>query len=399
MKPERVVLGVCGGIAAYRALDVARGLKHAGVQVQAVMTDNAQRFVSALSFRAITEAPVHTHMFVEPVAWSVTHVGLAEWADLVLICPATANAIGKVASGIADDLLSAVVVASRSPVAFAPAMNDAMWSNPIVESNVKRLKSLGYDFLEPASGHLACGREGKGRLPEPEVIVEYALGLLRGQGALSGKRLLVTAGPTREHIDAVRFVSNRSSGKMGYALAEAARRRGADVVLVTGPTNLEPPRGVKVVRVESASEMRDAVMEEFAEADVVIKAAAVSDYAPTRTLPGKMKKTDANLEIALARTVDILAEMGKVKGSRILVGFAAETDDLLENARSKLERKNLDLIVANPIGGADSAFGSDTARATILWRNGEREDLGVNSKQHLAWLIVDRIEDLLKARN
>jgi len=398
LSPKRVVLGVSGGIAAYRALDVVRGLRRSGVDVHVVMTEAAQRFVSPLSFRTISENPVHTHMFQEPSQWNVNHVGLAELGDLILVCPATANIIGKVSSGIADDLLTAVIMAARVPVAFAPAMNEAMWKNPVVQANVERLRSLGYRFIEPAWGHLACGHQGQGRLPEPQVIVEYALGMLGESGGLAGVKVLVTAGPTREAIDSIRFLSNRSSGLMGYLVAEAARRRGAEVVLVSGPTALGPPPGVRLIPVESAREMRKAVLDEFPRAHVVIMAAAVADYSPSQVAPGKIKKTEGPLELRLDRTPDILQEMGENKDRQVLVGFAAESEDLLENARRKLERKNLDLVVANPAGGPDSAFGARESRAVLVWPQGKIEDLGTMLKETLAQAILDRVEALLASR-
>jgi phosphopantothenoylcysteine decarboxylase/phosphopantothenate--cysteine ligase len=395
---KRIVLGVSGGIAAYRALDVVRGLRRSGVDVHVVMTEAAQRFVAPLSFRTISENPVHTHMFQEPSQWNVNHVGLAELGDLILVCPATANVIGKVSGGIADDLLTAVIMAARVPVAFAPAMNEAMWLNPVVRANVERLLSLGYRFIEPAWGHLACGHQGQGRLPEPQVIVEYALSILEGSCGLAGLKVLVTAGPTREAIDSIRFLSNRSSGLMGYLVAEVARNRGAEVVLVTGPTSLSPPHGVRLVPVESAREMREAALREFPGAHVVVMAAAVADYAPCRVVPGKIKKTEGPLELRLERTADILQEMGKLKDRQILVGFAAESENLLENARSKMERKNLDFVVANPAGGPDSAFGARESRAMLVWPQGKTEDLGMVPKEVLAQTILDRVEALLISR-
>jgi phosphopantothenoylcysteine decarboxylase / phosphopantothenate---cysteine ligase len=390
-----VVLGVTGGIAVYKAVELLRLLTKAGAAVHVVMTKAATEFVTPLTFQTLSGHPVHLELFNLISEQQIGHISLAERADLFLIAPATANFIGKIAGGIADDLLTTTVMATRAPVLIAPAMNVNMYQNPIYKENEARLQKLGYLFVSPACGMLACGYEGEGKLQAPEVILEEAIAALTPKD-LVGERILVTAGPTREEIDPVRFISNHSSGKMGYAIARQARLRGAQVTLVTGPTSLEFPCGVEVVRVESACEMRDAVLGRLETTDVVIKAAAVADYRPTLRFGSKVKKTAEALAIELERNPDILAEVGKRKEGRVLVGFAAETDDLVANATSKLNGKNLDMIVANDVSQEGAGFNVDTNIAKLLFRDGRVEELSIMGKDRMAGIILDRVKTLRK---
>lgn len=391
---KNVVLGVTGGIAAYKAVEIVSRLKKLGAAVHVIMTPAAANFVTPLTFREISGNPVVTDMWAEPKQWNVEHIALASLADVFLIAPATANIIGKIAGGIADDMLTTTVMATRAPVVLAPAMNTNMYLNPIVQANIAKLAGLGYHVLEPASGMLACGWEGPGRLPEPAVIVDKVLSLLVPSGPFAGKKVLVTAGPTREPLDPVRYISNHSSGKMGYALAAAAAARGADVVLVSGPTELAPPPAVKVTKVETAAEMRAAVLAEFADTDVVIKAAAVADYRPRTAAAQKIKKNDAEATLELTRNTDILAELGAHKQGQLLVGFAAETEELFKHATAKLTKKNLDMIVANDVTQAGAGFGSDTNIVKLLYRDGRVVELPQMAKNELAGIILDKIADL-----
>lgn len=397
-------MGVTGGIAAYKAAEVVSRLRRMGATTRVVMTRSAARFVAPLTFRVISGNPVHLGLFEEPRVWDVQHVSLARWAEVLLIVPATANVIGKLASGIADDMLTAVCLASTARKVLAPSMDAEMWSNPIFKENLEKLSRHGFIIIEPEEGRLASGVVGKGRLPDPEKIVDFIADLfLEGQAPkvkassrLAGRRVIVTAGPTREPIDPVRFISNRSSGKMGYALAAAASRRGAYVTLVSGPTNLAPPPGVETIRVETARDMLNEVVGRLDEADVVVKAAAVCDFCVVNPVEHKIKKEEREgLALSLTRTPDILGEVGRRKGSKILVGFAAETQDLFENAKRKLFAKNLDMIVANKVNEEGSGFESDTNKVTIIYRDGATEDLPLLSKAEVADVILDRIERLL----
>ncbi len=389
-----VLLGVTGGIAAYKAAELASLLGKQGHAVRCVMTEAAQRFITPLTLQTLSGNPVYTEPFDcrENPEWQVTHIGLARWADCVLIAPATADFIGKVAGGLAGDLLSVCVMATRAPVYFAPAMNDAMYANPLVERNMALLRQYGYGFVEPEEGHLACGGSGKGRMAEPERIAAV-LDRLRPQD-MAGLRVLVTAGPTREAIDPVRYLSNYSSGKMGYAVAKTAADRGAEVVLVSGPSGEPVPAGVTPVPVESAREMFAAVQAHFAGADVVVKAAAVADYRPRETAAQKIKKSDADLQLTLTRNPDILAWLGAHKGGRFLVGFAAETDEVEAHALEKLRRKNLDLIAANDLREQHSGFGRDTNRIVLYDAGGGRVELPVLSKTAAADRLWDRVLEL-----
>lgn len=393
---KNIVLGVTGSIAAYKAAEIASLLIKKGYKVEVVMTRSATQFITPLTLQSITQSPVHTEMFAAPRQWEIEHISLAQKADLLLVAPATANIIGKVAGGIADDLLSTTIMATRAPVIFAPAMNVGMYENPVFQHWMNFLRGYGFLFIEPDEGRLACGARGKGRLPPPERIVSYVEDVLNRQDELSGIQVLVTAGPTREPLDAVRFLSNYSSGKMGYALAEEAKKRGARVTLISGPTKLEPPQGVNLISVQTAEEMFNAVKENFAAADVVIKAAAVADFRPRWVTSGKIKKEAANLLLELEPTPDILAYLGQHKSNQILVGFAAETEDLLVNAREKLARKNLDMIVANDLTEEGAGFDVDTNVATILFPEGEAVELPRLTKKELAGVILDQVAKLLR---
>lgn len=396
----RVGLGVTGGIGAYKAVEVARLLQKRGHDVQAVMTRAARRFVGPLTFEAITRHPVVTSQFTPGLNADIEHIALASSLDLLLVAPATANLIGKFANGIADDFLTALYLATRAPVLVAPAMNTNMWEHEAVRSNVATLAARGVWFVDPGEGYLACGWIGKGRLAEPDVIAEAADRLLRRSESLRGHRILVTAGPTLEDIDPVRFLGNRSSGRMGFALAREARDRGADVVLVAGPTSVEPPPGLEIVRVRSAREMREAVVSRLAGADAVIMAAAVADYAPSGGVAAKKIEKNGPMTLALAPTPDILAELGASRGEAprpVLVGFAAETGDPAAAARRKLTEKRVDLVVANDVSAPGSGFDVDTNQVTFVSRAGS-EPLPLLSKAGVAAAVLDRVERLLAER-
>jgi len=400
LKGKEIVLGVTGGIAVYKAVELLRLLTKAGAVVHVVMTRAATEFVTPLTFQTLSGQPVHLELFNLISEQQIGHIALADRADLFLIAPATANFIGKVAAGIADDLLTTTVLATKAPVLIAPAMNVNMYQNPIYRDNEARLRKHGYLFVPPACGMLACGWEGEGKLQDVEVIFEEALAALTPK-RLSGERLLVTAGPTREEIDPVRFISNYSSGKMGYAIAREARLRGAEVTLVTGPTALAPPHGVRVIQVESAQQMREAVLANQDQTDVVIKAAAVADYRPRLRAEMKVKKTAAHLAIELEKNPDILAEIGAQRGERggpLLVGFAAETEELVANASKKLTKKNLDLIVANDVSQEGAGFNVDTNIVKLLFRDGRVEELAKMGKNEVAGIILDRVEALRRNR-
>jgi phosphopantothenoylcysteine decarboxylase/phosphopantothenate--cysteine ligase len=399
MTSPKCVFGVTGGIAAAKASLAASMLVKAGVDVHVIMTKSACEFVTPLTYRTITANPVTVDMFAEPDEWNVKHVSLAQSSDVFVIAPATANLIGKVASGIADDMLTTTIMATRAPVIIVPAMNTGMYTNPIVQRNIATLTDLGYRFVGPECGRLACGDTGPGRMAEPERIVEYVLHVLEAHGRadLAGLKVVVNAGPTREAIDPIRFISNRSSGKMGYAVAGAAAARGARVTLVSGPVSLPRPEGCEVIAVESAGQMLEATVAAAADADIVVATAAVADYTPAHYSESKLKKGDGELSLELARTADILARLGadRTSGPRVLVGFAAETDDLLANAQAKLARKNLDMIAANRIGGDDSPFGSDSNSVVILRPGHDPEPIGPASKLHIAHAILDRATSVL----
>ncbi len=395
---KTIVFGVAGCIAAYKAADLVSRLKKLGADIHVIMTQSAGELVRPMTFQTLSQNPVHTDMWAEPKKWNVEHIGLADSADLFMIVPATANIIGKIANGIADDMLSTTVMAVKAPIVIAPAMNAKMYDNPIVQTNIEKLKDLGYHIVEPDYGYLACGYEGKGRLPDNEVILKAACKALSSEKDLAGKRVLVTAGPTREALDPIRHLTNPSTGKMGYAVAEEARNRGAEVILISGPTMLPPPKGMKVINIKSAVEMHKAVLDHYDETDIVIKSAAVSDYRPADIADKKIKKddvTEEQLVINLERNPDILLELGQRKGNKILVGFAAETDDLLTNAKAKIEKKNLDLVVANDVTQEGAGFASDTNIAKIIYRDGSIEEVPKMTKKELAELVIDKVKKLV----
>ena len=386
-----VVLGVTGCIGAYKACEVLRELQRRGVDVHVVMTAAATRFVSPMTFEALSRHAVFHDQWALGVSGEIRHISLADDAELLLVAPATANSLGKFARGIADDALSTLYLATRAPVVVAPAMNVNMFEHPAVQENLATLRGRGVGIVEPGEGYLACGWLGKGRLAEVETIVEAALSRLARKRDLADQTVLVTAGPTIEDIDPVRYVSNRSSGAMGYRLAEAARDRGARVVLVSGPTALSAPHGVTLVAVRSAEEMQRAVAAHAGAASVVIAAAAVSDYRPAQASGSKLKKTDGPMPLELVRTPDILKGLGEAKGGRLLVGFAAETEDLVANARRKLEAKNLDLIVANDVTAPGAGFGTPTNTVVLLRRDGRRRDVALATKREVAEQILDEV--------
>ena len=387
-KGKTIVLGVAGGIACYKAVELVRLLIKARHRVQIIMTRSAMEFVTPLTFQTLSGNPVASETFNLTQESEIGHINLADSADLFVIAPATANIIGKVANGIADDLLTTVIMATQAPLLIAPAMNIHMFENPILQENLRKLRRVGYHIMEPAEGFLACGYEGKGRLPDPEKIADEVERLLRNKD-LSGERLLITAGPSREPLDPVRYLSNRSSGKMGYALARAAVRRGAEVVLVSGPTALECPSGVRIIQVTTAAEMHAAVVREFATASVVVMAAAVADYRPVVIADHKIKRGKGAIELSLEPNPDIIKDLGSNKNGKVLIGFAAETQDLTANAAKKLREKNLDMIVANNVTEAGSGFDGDTNVATILDRKGLTQSLPLMSKDELADRIYD----------
>lgn len=396
-----IALGVTGGIGAYKAVEIARGLQKNGHEVVAVMTRSATQFVGPLTFEAITRREVITDQWQAGANADIEHISIASTIDLLLVAPATANTIGKFANGLADDFLSSLFVATKAPVLLAPAMNTNMFEHPAVAKNLETLMSRGVQIVDPGSGYLACGWIGKGRLAEPEDVVAAAEVVLRSKsGTLAGRRVMVTAGPTFEDIDPVRFVGNRSSGRMGYALAAEALRRGAAVTLVTGPTQLAAPHGADVVAVRSAAEMYTAVMARAAVQDAVIMAAAVADYTPAAPSAQKVKKADGELTITLNRTKDILGDLGRLpsraQGIPVLVGFAAETQDVVKYAQGKLEKKAADLVVANDVSRAGAGFDVDTNAVSIVSKAGV-EDVPLQSKSAVAARILDRVEQLLIA--
>ncbi|SCH13512.1 MULTISPECIES: bifunctional phosphopantothenoylcysteine decarboxylase/phosphopantothenate--cysteine ligase CoaBC [unclassified Romboutsia] len=397
LKNKTVVIGVSGGIAVYKVCDVVSRLKKLGANVHVIMTKSATEFVAPLTFQSLSQNYVVSDMFEEPKTWDVEHISLAKKADLFLVAPATANIIGKMACGISDDMLSTTVMATKAKVLIAPAMNTNMYENPIVQRNISTLKSLNYEFIEPESGRLACGDTGKGKLATPENIVQAIINALIKEQDLKGKRIIITAGPTVESIDPVRYITNRSTGKMGYAIAKEAIDRGAEVTLVSGPTKLEPPTNLKkLIRTESAKDMYEAVMDNLNENDVIIKSAAVADYKPKDYCDKKIKKNDDDLVIRLDRNKDIAYEIGKVKKDKILVGFAAETNDLIENAKNKVKKKNLDFIVANDLTKEGAGFGVDTNIVKIIDKEGNISEYPIMKKNEVANVILDKVKDLLE---
>ena len=388
---RNVVMGVTGGIACYKAADVVSRLKKEGIGVDVIMTKNACHFVDPLTFRTLSKNPVVTDTFATPEAWKVGHVALAEKADVMLIAPASANVIGKIAGGIADDMLTTTVMACQKPVIIAPAMNTKMYENPILQDNLNKLRRFGYEIIEPASGHLACGTSGAGKMPSEEVLVSYIERCISKEKDLEGKHVMVTAGPTVEAIDPVRYISNHSSGRMGYAIAKAAMLRGAKVTLISGPSSLEPPMFVDVIKIQSAADMYEAVMAHKDEQDIIIKAAAVADYTPAEVSDEKVKKKDDDMAIRLTRTRDILKALGENrKEGQFLCGFSMETQNMLENSRAKLKKKNIDMIVANNLKEKGAGFGTETNVVTFITEKEEAE-LPIMSKDEVADQLLDFI--------
>lgn len=390
-KNKTVVIGVTGGIAVYKALDVISALRKKDINVHVIMTKSATEFVSPLTFQSISQNLVTVSMFDEPKAWEIQHISLAKKADLFLVAPATANIIGKVANGIADDMLSTTIMATKAKVIFAPAMNTNMYENVIVQGNIKKLKEYGYNFIEPDSGRLACGDTGKGKFPKPDIIVDRVLQELYDKKDLLNKNVLVTAGPTRANIDPVRFISNNSTGKMGYEIAIEARNRGANVTLISGPTNLKAPEGINFINVTENEQMYNEVFKVYDNMDIVIKAAAVADYKAKEFSNQKIKKSSGDLNLVLTRDRDILKSLGEKKTHQILVGFAAESENLLENAKGKLQRKNLDYILANDITSKDTGFASNDNKVTIISKDGNLVPLEKMSKRSVARTLFDII--------
>ena len=396
LKGKNILLAVCGGIGVYKVVDVASRLRKLGANVHVVMTKEATNFVTPLTFQEISGNPVNVSMWDKVTNWNVEHIALANLADLVLIAPATANIIGKIANGIADDMLSTVIMATKAPVFVAPAMNSNMYQNPITQKNINTLREYNYHIIEPASGHLACGVNGIGRLPESITLVETIKDYVEKQNnqSLKGKKVIVSAAGTREPIDPVRYISNRSSGKMGYAIATEAASRGAEVVLVSGITNIKAPENVKLIKVESAREMQKHIEEHFADCDITIMSAAVSDYRVKEVASQKIKKSDEVMTIELVKNPDILKGLGEKKSDKqYLVGFAAETQNVEEYAKGKLQRKNLDMIVANDVSQAGAGFNVDTNIAKIITCDGEIKQAPLMQKAELAKLILDTIEE------
>lgn len=392
---KTIVLGITGSIAAYKAADLASKLIRVGARVEVVMTEAATRFITPLTMRNIVGRPVVTDMFAEVSEYSVEHVALAEAADVVVIAPATADIIAKLAVGIADDMLTCTVLATKAPVIIAPAMNDNMLQNPITQENLAKLKARGFIIVNPGYGHLASGKTGWGRLAEVEEIIGTINQVAGRSGDLANKRIVVTAGGTQEPVDPVRYVGNRSSGKMGYAVAEAARDRGAEVKLITAPASLPEPAGVEVIHIRTTAQMKEAVALATAQADVLIMTAAVADFQPKEVAKNKIKKETSTLTLELIRTPDILSE---VKGSFLKVGFAAESENIVANARRKLEEKQLDIIVANDITDAESGFGTDTNKVTLIDRDGNIESLPLLTKREVADKILDKVVGILRKK-
>jgi phosphopantothenoylcysteine decarboxylase/phosphopantothenate--cysteine ligase len=396
LRDKRILVGICGGIAAYKAAELVSRLKKKGALIKVVMTKNATEFISPVTLQTLSQERVALDMFDFSQSREIEHISLAKWAEYIVVAPATANFIGKIAAGIADDLLTTTVMASKAEAIIAPAMNTNMYSNSTVQQNIDSLARKGYRFVGPVKGALACGDAGMGKMEEPQVIVEYLEGMTDRQQDLCGKTVLVTAGPTREVLDPVRFFTNASTGRMGYSVAAAAAQRGAKVYLISGPTHLQPPPLVEFKPVTSAVDMYNAVMEVFPDCDIVIKTAAVSDYRPSEVYQQKVKKIEDRLTVNLIRNPDILKELAKKKGKRILVGFAAESTNIEEYAGSKLEEKNLDLIVANDITQEGAGFGSETNQGLIMDRKGNKEYLPIMSKEQMSDIILDKAASLIK---
>jgi phosphopantothenoylcysteine decarboxylase/phosphopantothenate--cysteine ligase len=398
LKNKKIVLGITGGIAAYKAAELTRALVKEGAQVKVIMTKSAVEFVTPLTLQTLSQNQVYTDMFVPADKYEMAHIALAEFADVFVIAPATANIIGKIASGIGDDLLSTTIMAEAKPTLICPAMNDKMLSNPIVLENINKLRKFGYVVMESAEGELACNTTGKGRLPDIPEIIEEIKTLLTPKD-FNGVKILITAGPTEEPIDPVRFITNLSSGKMGYALALAAHRRGAEVTLITGPATLPLPPVETIIKVRTAKQMYKAVMDNYKKAKIIIKAAAVADYCPKVMAVEKIKKDKKTLFLELERNPDIIAEIGKNKGNRVLIGFAMETQNLLANAAEKLTEKNMDLIVANDLKKEGAGFRTDTNIITIIDRTGKSESFGKMTKIEAAGEILNRVKKIINRKS
>lgn len=395
---KNIIIGVTGGIAIYKTLDLISKLKKENANIEVIMTKAATEFITPLTFQTMSQNRVHFDMFGLVNEMEVEHISLAKKADVILVAPATANTLGKIANGIADNLLTTVIMATNKKVVFAPAMNTQMYKNPIVQNNIIKLKELGYEFINPGEGRLACGDEGTGKMAEPIQIIEYLKSLFTEKD-LVGKKIIITAGPTQEAIDPVRYVTNRSSGKMGYALAKEASRRGADVVLISGPTDLEIPNGIKFERVITTQEMLEKISLYFDDADVLVKAAAPSDYKPRHFSDRKIKKETGKdiLKMDFEKNPDIAAYFGaRKKNNQLIVGFAAETEDLLENAVNKIKSKNLDFIIANDVTMEGAGFEVDTNIVSIIYKDGTVENLPIMGKSELAKIIIDRIKNILE---
>lgn len=401
LKNKKILLCVTGGIAVYKAVALTSKLTQSGAEVKVILSNSATKFVTPLSFQALSRNYVYTDTFEEHNPSVIAHIDLADWADVIIIAPATANIIGKLANGIADDMITTTLLATNAPVWLAPAMNVHMYDHPAVKKNINTLSQMGYSFIEPSEGFLACGYVGKGRLEEPEKIVENLSQYFneRESQPLKGKKIVVTAGPTREKIDPVRFISNHSSGKMGYAIAEEAANLGAEVFLISGPVNISPPRNVHFINVESADEMFEAVFKQYTDADVVIKTAAVADYRPKHQSEQKIKKQPGDEALELERTKDILLELGKRKERQILIGFAAETNNISQYAQEKIRKKNADMIVANNVLEEGAGFGTDTNIVTIYKKNGEHISLPLMSKKDVAKNLLIEISKVIRDEN
>ncbi len=397
---KKIAIGVCGGIAAYKACELVRVLRKGGAQVRVTMTESAQRFVSELTFAALSENPVAVSLFEGQEKLGTVHIDLARWADVVVICPATANIIAKVANGIADDMLTTTILATDARILFCPAMNSAMWEKPVVQQNIEKLRNLGYDFVEPEFGAFATSAEGEGwgRLAAIENISHGLKQCLYGSDELRGRKVLVTAGPTREPLDPVRYFTNYASGKMGFALADSAHRKGAEVVLISGPNHLPRPVEVRYIGIETVKELQDAIAAEYDDTDILLMAAAVSDYRPESISGSKLKKTEQELVVKMKRNPDILAELGKRKQGRFHVGFALETDDGVARAKQKLHAKNLDMVVLNDPNQPGAAFAGDTNIVTIITKDGKHDELSLRSKAEVADHVLELVCSYAKER-
>lgn len=390
LKGKHVLLGVTGSIAAYKIANLASMLVKLNADVHVIMTKNAEHFISPITFETLTGNKVIDDTFERNSGYHVAHIAMAAEADVVMIAPASANVIAKLAHGIADDMLTSTMLACTAPILVSPAMNTHMYENPVTQENIEKIKSLGYKIVEPASGYLACGDTGKGKMPEPEVLLECILQEIACEKDMVGKKVLITAGPTREALDPVRYITNHSTGKMGYALAQNAARRGAEVTLVSGPTQIAKPRFVKVIDVTTAEEMYQAVEKEFDSQDIVVMSAAVADYRPVTVADQKIKKKEGDMSIPLERTKDILGTFAQKKKQQFVCGFSMETENMLENSKAKLEKKNLDMIIANNLKVAGAGFGTDTNIVTVITKESS-EELPIMKKEEVAGAIFDRI--------